>query len=110
MKLLIVGSRSITDIDISAYIPSNVDLIISGGAKGIDIIAEKYADEKRISKLIMRPEYNLYKRAAPLKRNDKMVDICDKVIVFWDGVSKGTKHTIDYAVKVGKPIEIIKII
>ena len=39
-----------------------------------------------------------------------MVDICDKVIVFWDGVSKGTKHTIDYAVKVGNPIEIIKII
>jgi len=35
-----------------------------------------------------------------------MLDICDKVLVFWDGVSKGTKHTINYANKMGKPIEV----
>ncbi len=107
MKLLIAGSRSITDIDISSYIPADTKLIISGGANGVDSLAEQYADKKRLSKLILRPRYDLYRRAAPLKRNDKMVDICDKVLIFWDGVSKGTKHTIDYANKIGKPIEII---
>lgn len=107
MKLLIAGSRSITDIDISSYIPADVDLIISGGANGVDTLAEQYADKKRLSKLILRPRYDLYRQAAPLKRNNKMVDICDKVLIFWDGVSKGTKHTIDYANKVGKPVEII---
>lgn len=109
MKLLIAGSRSITDFDISEYIPSDTSLIISGGANGVDTIAEEYADKKRISKLILRPRYDLYRRAAPLKRNDEMVEICDKVLIFWDGVSKGTKHTIDYANKIGKPIEIITI-
>lgn len=107
MKLLIAGSRSITDIDISQYIPTDTSLIISGGANGVDTLAEEYADKNRISKLILRPRYDLYRRAAPLKRNDEMVQLCDKVLIFWDGVSKGTKHTIDYANKIGKPIEII---
>jgi hypothetical protein len=107
MKLLIAGSRNITDIDISPYIPDDTELIISGGANGVDTLAEQYADKKRISKLIMRPQYNLYRRNAPLKRNDQMVDICDKVLIFWDGVSRGTKHTIEYAKKKGKPVEVI---
>ena len=40
MKLLIAGSRSITDIDIQKYVPSGVDTIISGGANGVDRLAE----------------------------------------------------------------------
>ena len=82
MKLLIVGSRSISDIDISEYISEKAELIISGGASGVDTIAEEYADKNKISKLILRPQYELYRRAAPLKRNDLMVDICDNIIVF----------------------------
>ena len=84
-------------------------MIISGGANGIDMIAEQYADKHRISKLILRPQYNRYRRAAPLKRNDTMVDLCDRVLIFWDGVSKGSKHTIDYAKKQNKPIDIVNV-
>ena len=109
MKLLIVGSRAITDFDISSFVPENVDLIITGGAAGIDTLAEKYADKMKISKLVLRPKYSVYKRSAPLKRNDFMVDICDEILAFWDGLSKGTKHTIAYAEKRGKPIRIITI-
>ncbi len=107
MKLLIVGSRSITNFDISPYIPSETELIISGSADGTDTLAEKYADKHKTSKLILRPQYKLYRRVAPLKRNDRMVELCDKALVFWDGVSRGTKHTIDYAQKLGKPVEVI---
>lgn len=107
MKLLVVGSRSITNLDISPYIPDGISIIISGGASGIDTLAEKYADKHKISKLILRPQYNLYHRAAPLKRNDQMVNICDCILAFWDGASKGTKHTIDYAKKMNKPIRIV---
>ena len=73
MKLLVAGSRSITNFDLSPYISKEVDVIISGGADGIDFLAEQYADLHRISKYIVRPHYNLYGRAAPLKRNEKMV-------------------------------------
>lgn len=47
MKLLVAGSRSITDFDISKFVPQDSEIIISGGASGIDALAEKYADEKK---------------------------------------------------------------
>lgn len=109
MKLLIVDSRSIKEFDLTGYISEETDLIISGGAGGIDTIAENYADRHRMSKLIMRPKYNLYGRAAPLKRNEKMVDIADSVLVIWDGKSKGTKYTADYAVKKQKEVRVITV-
>ena len=108
MKLLIAGSRSIENFDLSPHIPKDADTIISGGASGIDSLAEKYADLHRISKYILRPRYNLYGRAAPLKRNEQMVDMADAVLVIWDGHSRGTQYTIKYAESVGKPINIIK--
>lgn len=49
MKLLIVGSRGITDFELSPYIPCDVDTVISGGANGIDSLAAKYADLHRLS-------------------------------------------------------------
>ena len=109
MKLLIAGSRSITDFDLTPYVPEDTSLILTGGANGVDALAEEYADKHRISKLILRPQYKLYHRGAPLKRNDRMVELCDKVLVIWDGVSHGTKHTIDYANMLGKPIEIVAV-
>ena len=107
MKLLIAGSRSIEDYDLEKYIPSEASMIITGGAKGVDMLAEKYADKKRISKLVLRPQYNLYGKFAPIKRNEKMLEICDVALIIWDGSSKGTKYTKDYAKKIGKKVILI---
>ena len=109
MKALIVGSRSITEFDLSKIMTPDVEMIISGGAKGVDALAERYADEHKLSKLIMRPRYDRYGRAAPLKRNEQMVDMADVVLVLWDGVSRGAQYTIRYAEHKGKPITVIKI-
>lgn len=73
MKLLIAGSRGITNFDISRHIPDGVDTIISGGAPGIDTIAENYADRHNLSKYILRPRYEIYGRFAPLKRNEEII-------------------------------------
>ena len=109
MKLLIVGSRSITDFDLSTYISADVDTIISGGANGIDSLAEQYADMHNLSKYILRPRYNLYGRAAPLKRNQQMVDMADAVLIIWDGLSKGTQYTLKYTKKVNKPTILVQL-
>lgn len=109
MKLLIVGSRSISEFDLSPYVTDDVELIISGGAKGMDTVAEQFADKNRIDKLIMHPKYKIYGKGAPLKRNEQMVELCDVVLAVWDGKSRGTKYTLDYARKQNKKIiEIIK--
>lgn len=103
MKLLIIGSRSITDFDLSPYVSDEVDLIISGGAAGVDRLAEELADKRGISKLIIRPDYKKYSRAAPLIRNRAMVEAADKVIAVWDGASRGCLFSIRYAKGLGKP-------
>lgn len=109
MKLLIVGSRSITDFDLSPYIPPQADVIISGGAGGVDTLAEQYADRHHLTKYIVRPHYELYGRAAPLKRNEQMVDMADAVLVIWDGCSKETQYTVKYAQKSKKPLTLVTI-
>jgi predicted Rossmann fold nucleotide-binding protein DprA/Smf involved in DNA uptake len=107
MKLLIAGSRGISEFDLAPYIPEETDEIISGGANGIDTLAEKYADEHRISKHIIRPKYHLYKRAAPIKRNKEMVELADEILVVWGGKSKGTLSTINYAKELNKPVNVV---
>jgi len=109
MKLLIVGSRNVRNFDLSAYVPDDTDLIISGGARGMDTVAEAYADAHQISKLIIRPDYEKYGRGAPLRRNDVMVDKADAVIAVWDGVSRGTKYTIDRAKEKNKQLTVIRL-
>ena len=110
MKLLIVGSRSITDFDLSPYVSDEVDTIISGGAGGVDTLAEQYADTHRLSKYIIRPQYRRYGRAAPIKRNEQMVDMTDAVLVIWDGKSKGTQSTVKYAQKAEKPLTVVNLV
>lgn len=107
MKILVAGSRGIKSFDLKKHIPNDTELIISGGAAGVDSLAEKYADEHRISKLILRPDYAKYGKAAPIIRNRKMVDLADEIIIIWDGKSRGTKQTLDYAKKQAKPLKLI---
>lgn len=107
MKLLIAGSRSIREWDISDYVPPETDLIISGGAKGVDALAELYADAQGIPKRIIRPQYKLYGKAAPLKRNEEMVELADHVLILWDGQSRGTRYTMEYAAKKGKSVRVV---
>ena len=55
MRIAIVGSRDL-NVDISKYVPNGATKIISGGAKGIDALTEKYAHENNIPKLIIKSQ------------------------------------------------------
>ena len=107
MKLLIAGSRGITSFDLSEYITEDVDTILTGGAKGIDTIAEEYADSHGIKKTIIKPQYDRYGKGAPMVRNKELVNLCDKALIIWDGTSKGTKFTADFAKKMNKEVTVI---
>ena len=43
------------------------------------------------------------------RRNKEMVDIASAAICFWDGKSKGTQYTLEYAKKQQKPITLLEI-
>lgn len=108
MRVAIVGSRDLS-VDIEKYIPENTTEIVSGGARGIDTLAERWADQNDIPKLILKPNYDKYGRSAPIRRNEAIVQISDLVVAVWNGKSRGTKFTIDYAKKCGIPVEIFLI-
>lgn len=107
MKLAIIGSREIQISNIQDYLPPNVTEIVSGGARGIDSCAAEYAKQNGIKLTVFLPEYALYGRGAPLKRNHKIAEYADEAIAFWDGHSRGTKYTIDLFHASGKKISVI---
>ena len=109
MPLAIIGSRDCPAVDIEEYLDEMPDAIVSGGAKGADTYAREFAEKKGIRLIEHLPDYAKYGRAAPLVRNRLIIDDCDEVLAFWDGKSKGTKYTIDYAKKMGKPVRIVQL-
>ena len=109
MKIAIVGSRSISSINFNDYISERPECIISGGAKGIDQLAEAYAASMDIPVFVLKPDYNTFGRIATFKRNEQIIKECDKVFAFWDGRSKGTMHSIKMARKHNKPVELVVI-
>ena len=110
MKLAIIGSRNLHNANIEAELKSIPDTIVSGGAIGVDTCAQEFAKKHGLMLIIYYPEYIRYGgRTAPLKRNELIVEECDCLLAFWDGTSRGTKYTLDYAEKLGKPIKIVKV-
>ena len=109
MTLAVIGSRNCPPIDLGAYLDCQPDAIVSGGAKGADTYAREFAEKKGIRLIEHLPDYAKYGKAAPLVRNRLIIDDCDKVLAFWDGKSRGTKQTLDYAESKGKPIKIMRI-
>ena len=107
MKIAIIGSRNIEPENLGDYLPKEVSEIVSGGARGVDSKARDYAVEHNIKLTEFLPEYNKYKRGAPLKRNIQICKYSDRVLAFWDGKSRGTKFVIDYCKNNDIPIEII---
>ena len=107
MKLAVIGSRTIEYIDLSNYVFSDVTEIVSGGAKGVDLIAREYAVEKGLLLTEFLPKYDIYGKAAPIKRNREIAEYADECLAFWDGKSKGTRSTINFFEKLGKKVRVI---
>lgn len=109
MRVAVIGSREMEIEHLEECLPENVTEIVSGGARGIDACARKYALENGLKLKEFLPEYNQYGKAAPLKRNLQIIDYADQVIAFWDGRSKGTKFVIENCRKQNKRVTVWKI-
>lgn len=113
MKIGVVGGRNFDNYEYfkdcmsTLNIDSNV-VLVSGGAKGADSMAEYYAKEKGIQCIVFKPDYKKYGRAAPMIRNGDIVENSDIIVAFWDGVSGGTKNSIERARKQNKQVIIFR--
>ena len=114
MKVLVCGSRSWHDYERVYYwlsgFPRGTEFI-HGGASGADALARRAAREQGYKETAFlarwKNEDGSFNRRAGIERNLEMLDQKpDVVVAFWDGSSRGTKHTIDEARKRGIPVEI----
>lgn len=116
---LVVGSRTITDYN---YIKETLDYflqnkseitIVSGGARGVDSLAERYAKERNYGLKIFPADWDRYGKQAGYIRNDEMHKYISQfsdrgIVAFWDGKSKGTAHNFGLATKYDTPIKIVR--
>lgn len=105
----IVGSREFGNLaavrDFVAGLPKDAE-VISGGARGVDRVAFDCAFAYGLRALEIPAEWDRHGKAAGFIRNKELVERADVVVAFWDGKSRGTKHTIDLARKAGKEVHV----
>jgi len=125
MKVIVAGSRHITDYQLVSQVISNtiskynisVTEIVSGCADGPDTLGEQWALENGIKVEPFEADWNditvpnaliktnkwgkQYNARAGFQRNERMAEYGDVLIAIWDGKSSGTKDMIDRATKHG---------
>lgn len=116
MKLAIVGDRNYKDykkftkrVDKFIEKEGRPTLIVSGGARGIDHMAEKYAKKRKIPTKIFHADWKTFGKAAGPMRNVEIVNECTHVLAFLGEGSKGTASTIRIARNVHKPLTVINL-
>jgi len=108
-KIAVVGSRGFNDYSLlertlTPYLPF---VLVSGGARGADSLAERFADKNNLEKIIFKPDWDKHGKAAGFIRNRLIIEHSDVVLAFWDGQSKGTENSINIAKRLNKPICVV---
>ena len=117
MKLIIAGSRGLDGATAYKILQEQLCLfvnslgdrpitrILSGGARGIDSLADRLAHEKKIQFVEYPAMWDSFPgRSAGYIRNAAMANDGDALLAIWNGQSKGTKHMIDSMSNLGKPV------
>ena len=123
IKVAISGSRSITDVEwvvknlinVFDYQFEEPVFLLLGDASGVDTIAYNWGYTNQYDMIVLKPAnkyyHSLYYQGTGkllyLARDKQLVDNCDCLVAIWDGISKGTKFTIDYAKKLNKRVIIV---
>lgn len=106
VKVIIAGGRDyenynelecVADHMLGKLMDTHDIVIISGGARGADAMAMRYANHRGFELIVMPADWDTHGKSAGYKRNAQMAEAATHLIAFWDGVSRGTKHMIDIA-------------
>lgn len=112
MKLAVVGSRDFQDYAwlehclLRVFRVEELEAVISGGARGADGLAARFAATHVIPLVVIAADWKRYGRKAGPIRNTEIVARADAVAAFWDGKSPGTRDTITKARNAGLRVEV----
>jgi len=109
VRLLVCGGRDYNDYIklnmVMNHVKQRIEIveIIHGGAKGADSMVGYWAETNCIPVTVVPAEWSLFKCAAGMIRNKKMLDMKpDGVIAFPGG--NGTKNMVSIAKKANIPV------
>ncbi len=98
MRTVIAGSRSIEDYALVKRViestPWIITGVITGGAPGVDRLADRWARENKLPRIVEHAHWKLYGLDAGPQRNGRMAQIGEALVAIWDGESPGTKDMI----------------
>ena len=110
-RLIVCGGVDFTDYamlsrELDALIAAlGAVTLVSGGARGADALAERYAAERGIPIRVFPAEWKRFGRAAGPIRNRAMLRFARErtavVAAFWNGRSRGTASMIGLAERAG---------
>lgn len=110
MKLIIAGTRTLNfgahniKVVIEQKGISGITEIVSGGATGVDSNGQDFACFNELKVKIMKPDWELYGRAAGPIRNRQMAEYADALLLIWDGKSPGSRNMKQEMQVLGKPV------
>lgn len=117
MNLLIAGGRDFINEDLmrnelQKLVTENlIDesvVLICGMARGADIMGFHVFKANNLPVREYRPDWDGLGKRAGFVRNEEMGNDADLALIFWDGQSRGTKHMIDYMMKLKKPHRVVR--
>lgn len=112
MRTIIAGSRTITQysalLEALEFADWEMTHIISGMARGVDSLGERYARENKIRLSGYRALWEEHGKRAGYLRNVQMAESADACVIVWDGKSRGTRHMIRVAQEHGLQIVVYK--
>ena len=115
MHLAIVGGRDFNDyVKFKEIVKNFIDeygkptKIISGGARGVDTLAEQYAKENNIEMIVFKPDWSKGK-VAGLLRNTDIINACTHVLALPTDKSVGTYDSIKKGENLGKVVMVVKV-
>jgi hypothetical protein len=78
-------------------------LLHGGSPKGAELIAAKWADNRKVPQIAFKPDWTKHGKAAPFKRNDAMLDVLPVGVLVFPG--SGIQENLgDKARKLGIPV------
>jgi len=119
--LLIAGSRTFNNYEVlckyADYFLQNQKgreiIIVSGGARGADALAEQYAKERGYTSVVMKADWDTFGKSAGYRRNEAMHQYLINYskrgcLCFWDGQSKGTAHNFELVKEYNTSLRTVK--
>ncbi len=115
VHLVIAGSRGFPSgvaVDYLASLdPSRIAEVVSGTCAGPDTWGEEWAERVGVPVKRMPAEWSRLGRRAGPERNQRMLEYAAMkgggLLAFWDGSSRGTKHVVETARKMGLPVRVV---